>query len=97
MNYAEHIAADQRLVILRLLVEANSYKANSAVLTMRMDHLGHAVSRDVVRSHLAWLAEQGLVSIDEPVPQLLVATLSARGDDVVRGRAVVPGVSRPGA
>jgi Fe2+ or Zn2+ uptake regulation protein len=97
MNFSEHLAADQRLVILRLLVESNSYKANSSVLTMRMDHLGHAVSRDVVRSHLSWLDEQGLVSIDEPVTGVVVATLRPRGDDVARGRAVVPGVSRPGA
>lgn len=97
MNFSEHLAADQRLVILRLLAESNSYKANSSVLTMRMDLLGHAVSRDVVRSHLAWLAEQGLVAVEEPVPGVVVATLRTRGADVAAGRAVVPGVARPGA
>lgn len=97
MNFAELLAADQRLVILRMLAEQISYKANSSVLTMRMDQLGHAISRDVVRTHLAWLAEQALVNIDEPVAGVVVATLTERGMDVAKGRAMVPGVKRPGA
>lgn len=97
MNFSEHLAADERLVILRLLAEANSYKANSSVLTLRMDYLGHAVSRDVVRTHVAWLAELGLVNTDEPIAGVVVATLTPRGADVAAGRAVVPGVARPGA
>jgi hypothetical protein len=97
MNFRELLEADQRLVILRLLSELIAYKANSSVLTMRMDQLGHAVSRDSVKTHLAWLAEQGLLSSEEPVPGVLVATLTARGMDVAKGRAIVPGVARPGA
>lgn len=95
MNFADMMKADQRLVILRLLAEMIAYKANSSVLTGRLDQLGHALSRDQVRTHLAWLGEQGLVSNDEPVPGVLVATLTEHGRDVARGRALVPGVSRP--
>jgi len=97
MSFQELMQADQRLVILRLLAEQIAYKANSSVLTMRMDQLGHALSRDQVRTHLAWLHEQQLVVADEPVIGVTVATLTERGMDVAKGRAVVPGVKRPGA
>ncbi len=94
MNFAEHLAADQRLVLVRLLADAPAFKQNSSVLAMQMDHLGWSMSRDAVKGHLAWLAEQGLVANAEPIPGLFVATLSARGFDVAKGRAVVPGVAR---
>jgi hypothetical protein len=97
MNFAERLKADQRLVILRLLSEMPGYQANSTVLSVGLDHLGHAVSRDQVKTHLHWLAEQSLLAIDEAVPGVLVARLNERGHDVARGRATVPGVSRPGA
>ncbi len=96
-TFEEILTEDMRLVILRLLVEQIAYKANSSVLTMRMDQLGHCVSRDATKGHLAWLAERGLVKLEEPVPGVLVGTLTERGHDVARGRAIVPGVSRPGA
>jgi DNA-binding transcriptional ArsR family regulator len=95
--FAERLREDERLVILRLLARQISYKANSSVLTFAMDNLGHAIARDTVKTHLHWLTEQALVSIEEPVEGVLVATLTERGHDVARGRAVVPGVARPGA
>jgi hypothetical protein len=97
MNFAEHLTADRRLVLLRMLAEQIAYKANSTVLTHRIDQLGHAMSRDQVKTQLYWLAEQDLVSLDEPVPGVLVATLTARGMEVAKGYVVAPGVSRPGA
>lgn len=95
--FAEILREDQRLVILRLLHESNSYTLNSSILTAAMAHLGHEISRDQVKTHLSWLAEQELVFLDEPVPGILVARLSERGQEVVVGRARVPGVKRPGA
>jgi hypothetical protein len=97
MSFHDLMQADQRLVILRLLAEQIAYKANSSVLTMRMDQLGHALTRDQVRTHIGWLHEQGLVVADDPVPGVTVAMLTERGMDVAKGRAVVHGVARPGA
>lgn len=85
---------DRRLVILRYLSEDDDYSLNDSMLDKCLAGIGHGVSRDVLRSDLAWLAEQGLVTADE-VGAILVATLTARGDDVAKGRAVVPGVARP--
>ncbi|GAA5784689.1 VpaChn25_0724 family phage protein [Chitiniphilus shinanonensis] len=95
-NFAEFLRQDMRLVILRLLAEMPSYRANSSVLTMGLEQLGHSPSRDQVRTELHWLAEQGLLAIDDVGP-VLVATLAERGADVASGRVIVPGIKRPGA
>ena len=96
-TFADILREDQRLVILRLLHESNSYTLNSTVLTTAMAYLGHEISRDQVKTHLAWLKEQELIWLNEAVPGVMVARLSDRGQEVVIGRARVPGVKRPGA
>ena len=54
---------DQRLVILRSLVDAG-YDANESILDDCLALYGHNISRDLVRNHLNWLEEQGLVQIE---------------------------------
>lgn len=95
-TFAERLTEDRRLVILRVLSDLPGYKANSTVLTLALDSFGHTVSRDYTRGQIAWLAEQGLVSVEDLGPVLLV-TLTERGMDVARGAFVFPGVARPGA
>ena len=94
--FTEYLREDQRLVMLRILVNMPSYKANSSVLTNVLGEYGHSPSRDLVKTELLWLQEQGLVSIDD-ISSLLIATLTERGADVAAGRAQVPGVKKPGA
>ena len=53
---------DQRLVILRSLEECG-YDANESILNDCLDMYGHDISRDLVRNHLLWLEEQGLITI----------------------------------
>lgn len=95
-NFTAHLQEDRRLVLLRLLAEMPTYTANSSVLTMALASYGHAVTRDLVRTDLHWLQEQGLVIVGDLGP-MLVATATERGQDVASGRAIVPGVKRPGA
>lgn len=95
-KYADYLRQDQRLVLLRVLHEMPTYTANSSVLYNLLSEYGHAPSRDQVKTELLWLAEQGLVSIND-VGGVLIAKLTERGSDVSTGRAVVPGVKRPGA
>ncbi|MCE3001075.1 MAG: ArsR family transcriptional regulator [Xanthomonadaceae bacterium] len=94
---SERLQEDRRLVILRILGEQISYKANSSVLATALDHFGHAMSRDQVRTELAWLAEQGLVRLGSATPDgsVLLAQLTERGHEVKDGLAIVPGVARP--
>jgi Fe2+ or Zn2+ uptake regulation protein len=89
--------ASLRLTLLRLLAEQPGYQGNSSVLTQAADaSAGFSCSRDQVKTELAWLAEQGLVTTTETLPGLVVAKLSERGGDVAAGRAIVPGVQKPG-
>jgi hypothetical protein len=93
MNFDQFQTEDRRLVLLRALEAAVQYRANAYLLRAYSDSVGHVVSAERLATDLAWLAEQGLVTVEtQPV---LVATLTARGLDVANGRAVQPGVKRP--
>jgi hypothetical protein len=95
-KYSQHLTEDRRLVILRILAELPTYRANSSLICSLLSHWGHAPTRDQVKTDLTWLQEQGLLSV-ETLETVMLATLSERGADVVAGRAFVPGVKRPGA
>lgn len=85
---------DRRLAILRFLAEDKGYALNTSVLQDALCAIGHSVSRDEVETQGAWLAEQGLVEVNQVGP-VNVLKLTARGADVAEGRARVPGVKRP--
>lgn len=95
-KFSEFIRPDQRLVILRLLSELPAYTSNSSVIAQLLSQFGHAMSRDQVKTEIWWLAEQGLLEVDE-AESVLVVKLTERGADVVAGRTRVPGVKKPGA
>lgn len=94
-SFDQQYREDRRLVLLRLLAEAPGYRANSSNLQAYLGTLAVRATRDDVRTDLAWLAEQGLVTTEEVVAGVTVATITARGNDVAAGLALVPGVSRP--
>jgi hypothetical protein len=97
-KYSHFLAEDRRLVILRILSEMPTYKANSSVLHTVLNQWGHDPSRDQVKTELLWLEEQQLVATESIGDgAVLLATLTERGADVAAGRARVPGVKRPGA
>ncbi|MAG68572.1 ArsR family transcriptional regulator [Pseudomonas sp.] len=97
-RYANFLSEDRRLVILRILAEMPTYRANSSVLHAVLQEWGHEPSRDQVKSELRWLEEQQLVELDDVTDgAVLLAKLTERGSDVAAGRARVDGVKRPGA
>lgn len=93
-TYAQVAAEDRRLAILRVLEGSAEYRANLYLIQRMLNSFGHAAPFDVVKSDIAWLAEQGLLVAEEigglPIPQI-----NARGLDVANGRSIVPGVARP--
>lgn len=86
---------DQRLVMLRGLHDFGG-NANESVIQSCLDAYGHRISRDAVRTHMKWLEEQGLISIED-VGGCYVGTLTSRGQDACEGRANIPGVKKPRA
>lgn len=95
MSYAEHVAANRRLTILRLLEQDADFALNDSVLQIALSDFGHGVSCDVVHTEMAWLSEQGLITVEVVQSRVRVAKLTTRGLDVAKGRAVIPGVQRP--
>jgi hypothetical protein len=93
-SYADKINQARRLTLLRLLHETPNYRANLSVLHSAIDDWGFSCSRDQLRTEINWLAEQGLVDVEDLGPTLVVS-LSERGADVATGAAIVPGVKRP--
>lgn len=65
------------------------------ILNDCLDAYGHRVSRDQVRTHINWLAEQGLVTV-EMVGSYMVANLTGQARTLPRRRHV-PGVKKPRA
>lgn len=98
MSYAEFVARDRRLVILRLLDEASGYNLSSRLLQKGLHQVGHSVSISQVETDLEWLKENAppLVATEKgPLGDVTLATLTERGRDVAAGHEVVVGVDRP--
>ncbi len=96
MNAVQKVfVEDRRLAVLRFLAEDKAYQLNTAMLQEALRAIGHTVSRDEVETQVAWLDEQGLVTV-ETVGPITVAKLTERGLDCATGACNVPGVKRPG-
>ena len=95
MKYAEAVVEDIRLLILQALAEDADYSHNELVLDGVLTKLGHGVSIDTLRTQLAWLDGQGLISV-ETLGETWIAKRQRSGLDVAKGRASVPGGRRPG-
>ena len=89
----EKLNEDRRLCLLRCLEEVGG-SANESVLETCLDAYGHRLSRDAVRTLMAWLAEQGLLKIED-LCGCYVAEITGRGQEAAEGRITVPGVKKP--
>ncbi|EGK71991.1 hypothetical protein METUNv1_01769 [Methyloversatilis universalis FAM5] len=87
---ARIVEQDRRRAMLAALLVAPGYRLPLRAVRQAVESLGYVVSLDLVRTDLAWLAEQGLVEQADDV-----VTLTDRGNDVVMGRVAQPGVKRP--
>lgn len=93
-SFAEYLAEDRRLVILRALEACAGYESNESLISTVIRQFGHVASRDQVRTDFVWLKEQGLVTIEE-IEHLMIAKLTQRGFETAQGIVTSPGVKRP--
>lgn len=95
-SFAEHMAADRRLVLLRLLVEARG-EAGESVLEKGLHLLGHRtnVTRELVREDLRFLADCDCVQIEYFQGKVMIARITRRGVDCTKGAIEIPGVAQP--
>lgn len=94
MSYQEHLAADRRLCILRLLADLKG-SANDSILHSFLEGLGHVrIPRDDVRDDLRFLSDHGLITV-EWYKTVMVAELKRRGLDLIESRIQVDGVKSP--
>ncbi|WP_321532279.1 hypothetical protein [uncultured Desulfuromonas sp.] len=92
-DYTEFVAPNRRRIIIETLNSDPDYSHNDAVLRSWLIKMGHKVSADVLRSDLAWLEEQGLITTSRMVG-VWVARLTERGVDAATGAVVIPGIER---
>lgn len=92
MSYAEEVQKARRQAILLALYFSPGYTGSLPLLRTQIDAAGYVASLDLVQTEIAWLAEQGLVSL---LPDGAAARLTARGEDIALGRSQSPGVRRP--
>jgi hypothetical protein len=95
-DFAEKMAEDRRLIMLRALREMSGMTLNETMLKIAVKNFGHPVGRDLVRGDMAWLEEQRLVRLEKMAVQdgeFWVAHMTEDGEDVALGRTW-PGVAR---
>ena len=68
------------------------YSATLTTLRKALSCAGFEPSADVLRTQVAWLAEQGALDFAEDGPNLTLS-LTERGEDIAAGRAAVPGIA----
>ena len=93
-DFATHWRKHLRITILKLMLPAQGYSTNESILHGHLPRLSFNCTRDQVRTELNWLAQQGLINVED-VDGLLVASLTTEGVDVAEGRGTHPDVQRP--
>ncbi len=93
-KYQELLAEQRRYRILRLINDDPGYRVNEVLIKSALNDIGIPTGSDRLRTDLAWMEEQDLVEC-EPIADLIIVRLKARGKDVAEGTSLVPGVKRP--
>lgn len=95
MSFKDHVVEHVRRLILEQLEQENDYAQNNVLIKQNLFMSGQALSTDKLLAELAWLEEQGLVTLDT-FAGFTVAKLTHRGLDIANGAAQMPGVARKG-
>jgi len=86
---------EYRRDILALLEQDSDYAMSELILKKALQAIGNPIAKDRLRSQLQWLKERALVVVSVIADtDLHTAKLTALGEDVANGRAIVPGIAR---
>lgn len=96
MSIKEHVAANRRLTILKLLTEAAG-TANDSVIQIGLEAAGHVAELDraAVRQLVRELEERDCVTVRMFEDRVMVATITERGRLAAAGRTMIDGVQSP--
>ena len=88
------IREEARLIILRSLLAETDARLNSSLLQSHLEMFGISKARAWVHAEIRELESRGAVKV-VAVGSVLVAELTARGEDHLMRRAFLDGVKRP--
>lgn len=95
-GYSDIVAADRRLVLLRLLHEQDDGALADSPLHAALRVLGHGVPRNTLKADLEFLAGEQLVLLSHPMGDgFTLVEIAQRGEDVVNRVEKVEGVAVP--
>lgn len=96
MSYAEHLDANRRLAILKLLIEECG-TSNDSVIELSLRELGHRknLDRSTVKRLIAELEERACVVTEMVRDVVTVVTITQRGRMAARGDAEIGGIASP--
>jgi len=86
------VTEERRSVILQIIAKANDYKMNEIEIQNELDKRGMKASFDRIRTDLAWLSEQEVITLQTESDWLVF--LTQYGVDVVLARTWVPGINQ---
>jgi Fe2+ or Zn2+ uptake regulation protein len=94
-SYADTMRRHRRLTILRTLADAPGYASNESIIQQVLDTYRVSSTRDQVRTELTWLAEQGLLAVEDVGGVFMVATITQGGLEISGGKRVHPDIEKP--
>lgn len=95
MDARDEAAKEQRLLILRVLMEEPARHMNDRMIRRALVVCyAHSMGEDRLRILLAWLRDAGCVEIED-LEEVWGITLTALGAEVVRAETILPGIAHP--
>lgn len=94
-SFRQHLDADLRLCLLRVLAEAPGCRANASILQDAVNAIGHHASRDQILMHLGHLASLGAVDTEAVGPVTVAALTDTGANHLRRLGPPLPGVKLP--
>lgn len=93
-SFADHVAREARLRILKELARQTDGRLSELLIRPVLDMYGIRRDRDWIATQLRKLEQLGAITLDV-VGQTLMAKITRDGIDHVEERALIEGVSRP--